>query len=184
VTLRKVPAALALGLLASILAHAGLYGGEHAMGGGYHALLLQAALAGGISLLVFFGLLAASGTNAAVNGSVLAARLIERLPGFGSLCLAAAAWYGVAEYLEPHHAAASLLAVPLSLAAAAWLIQLLSRAVVAILAGAVFAAWRAAFSPKTPVWFRRLHSPRPTRRILWTRRRFARPPPIGLDYCA
>ena len=34
VTLRKVPAALALGLLASMLAHGGLYGGEHAMGGG------------------------------------------------------------------------------------------------------------------------------------------------------
>ena len=154
------------------------------MGGGYHALLLQAALAGGVALLVFFGLLAASGTNAAVNGSVLAARLIERLPGFGSLCLAAAAWYGVAECLEPHHAAASLLAVPLSLAAASWLVALLGRGVVAILAGVVFAAWRAAFSPRTPVWFRPLHSPRPTRRILWTRRRFARPPPIGLDFCA
>jgi hypothetical protein len=154
------------------------------MGGGYHALLLQAALAVGIGLLVFFGLLAASGANAAVDGSVLAARLIERLPGFGSLCLAAAVWYGVAECLEPQHAAASLLAVPLSLAAASWLVQLLSRSVVAVLAGAVLAAWRAAFAPRTPVWFRRLHSPRPTRRILWTRRRFARPPPIGLDYCA
>ncbi len=183
-TLRKVPAALALGLLASILAHGGLYGGEHAMGGGYHALLLQVALAGGLGLLVFFGLLAASGANAAVNGSVLAARLSERLPGFGSLCLAAAAWYGVAECLEPQHAAASLLAVPLSLAAAAWLVSLLTRAVVAVLAGAVLAAWRAAFSPRTTAWFRRLHSLRPTRRILWTRRRFARPPPIGLDYCA
>ena len=43
------------------------------MGGGYHALLLQAALAGGVGLLVFFGLLAATGANAAVNGGVLAA---------------------------------------------------------------------------------------------------------------
>jgi hypothetical protein len=154
------------------------------MGGGYHALLLQAALAGGVGLLVFFGLLAASGANATVNGSVLASRLIERLPGYGSLCLAAVAWYGVAECLEPHHAAASLLAVPLSLAAASWLVQLLSRSVVAVLADVVIVAWRATFSPRTPVWFRRLHSPRPKRRILWTRRRFARPPPIGLDYCA
>ncbi len=183
-TLRKVPAALALGLLASILAHGGLYGGEHAMGGNYHALLLQAALAGGAGLLVFFGLLAASGANAAVNGSVLATRLAERLPGYGSLLLAAGAWYGVAECLEPHHAAASLLAVPLSLAAASWLVALLSRGVVAILAGAVFAAWRDGFSPRTPAPFRRFQSPRPSRRILWTRRRFARPPPIGLDFCA
>jgi len=184
VTLRKVPAALALGLLASILAHGALYGGEHAMGGDYHALLLQAALAGGLGLLVFIGLLAASGANAAVNGSVLATRLMERLPGYGSLCIAAGAWYTAAECLEPHHAAASLLVVPLSLAAAAWLVQLLGRTVVAVLAGAVIAIWRLSFSPRTPAWFRRLQSPRPTRRILWTRRRFARPPPIGFDSCA
>ncbi len=183
-TLRKVPAALALGLLASILAHGGLYGGEHAMGGSYHALLLQAALAGGVGLLVFFGLLAASGAGATLNGSVLAARLVERLPGYGSLLIAAGGWYGVAECLEPHHASASLLAVPLSLAATSWLVALLSRGVVAVLAGAVIAAWRVAFSPRAPEWFARLQSPRPTRRILWTRRRFARPPPIGLDYCA
>jgi len=184
VTLRKVPAALALGLLASMLAHGGLYGREHAMGGGYHDALIQTALAGAVGLFLFFGLLAASGKDAVVNGSVLAARLTERLPGYGSLCIAAVAWYAVAECLEPHHAAASLLAVPLLLAAAAWLVQLLSRGVVAILAGALITAWRAAFSPRTAVWSARSHSLRPTRRILWARRRFARPPPIGLDPCA
>jgi hypothetical protein len=184
VTLRKVPAALALGLLASMLAHSGLYGGEHVMGGGYHAALIQTALAGAVGLFLFFGLLAASGKNAVVDGSVLAARLIERLPGYGSLCIATVAWYAVAEYLEPHHAAPSLLAVPLSLAAASWLVSLLTRGVVAVLSGAVIAAWRTAFSPRTPVWFRRLHSPLLTRRVLWARRRFARPPPIGLDCCA
>ena len=70
------------------------------MGGSYHALLLQAALAGGVGLLVFFGLLAATGANTAVterSGS----RLTERLPSYGPLLLAAAAWYGVAECLEP-----------------------------------------------------------------------------------
>lgn len=183
-TLRKVPAALALGLLASMLAHGGLYGGEHAMGGGYHAALVQTALAGAVGLFLFFGLLAASGKNSVVNGSVLAARLLERLPGYGPLCIAAAAWYGVAECLEPQHAAASLLGVPLLLAAASWLVAVLTRCIVAVLAGALIAAWRAAFSPRTPTWSARSYSLRPTRRILWTRRRFARPPPIGLDYCA
>jgi hypothetical protein len=154
------------------------------MGGDYHALVIQSALAGSVGLFVFFGLLAASSANATVSGSVLASRLVKRLPGYGSLCIAAGAWYGVAECLEPHHAAASLIAVPLWLAAASWLVQLLSRGVVAALAGAVIAVWRAGFSPRTPVWFRRLQSPRPTRRILWARRRFARPPPIGLDYSA
>jgi len=63
-------------------------------------------------------------------------------------------------------------------------VALLSRGVLAVLAGAVIAAWRAAFSPRAAEWLRRLQSPRPTRRILWTRRRFARPPPIGLDFSA
>jgi hypothetical protein len=137
-----------------------------------------------VGLFLFFGLLAASGKDSVVNGSVLAARLSERLPGYGSLCVAAAAWYGVAECLEPQHAAASLLGVPLLLAAASWLVAALTRGVVAILAGALIAAWRAAFSPRTPIWSARSHWLRPTRRILRTRRLFARPPPIGLDYCA
>ncbi len=54
VTLRKVPGALALGLLASLAAHATLFGGEHAMGGGYHALLMQSALCGALSLHALF----------------------------------------------------------------------------------------------------------------------------------
>jgi hypothetical protein len=184
VTLRKVPATLALGLLASIIAHGGLFGGEHSLGGAYHALLVHAAFAGGLGLVLFFGLLAVSGTNAAVNGSVLAARLAERLPGYGWLGITASAWYAAAEYFEPHHAAASLIAIPISLAVASWLVQLLSRGVVALLADVVIGAWRAAFSPRTQAWFRYAQSPRPARRIAWTPRRFARPPPIGLDYCA
>ena len=83
--LRKVPAAFALGLLASILAHGGLYGGEHAMGGGYHALLLQAALAGGVGLLVFFGLLAAT---ALARGGIMAGGAVAPMSGFRTALVA------------------------------------------------------------------------------------------------
>ncbi|HEY6485131.1 MAG TPA: hypothetical protein VIX83_01960 [Candidatus Cybelea sp.] len=183
--LRKVPGALTLGLLASLLAHAGLYGGGHSMGGDYHALLIQLALASGLSLAVFYGLLAWDGARAAVNGSVLAARLASRFPGFGTLLVAATVWYAVAELVEgQHHAGIPWIAIPIALAAAAWLLQRLGRFGLAVLAGAIVAITGTSFAPRTPTWSRFTAQTTPVRPVLWVRRRFARPPPIGFGCCA
>lgn len=179
-TLRKVPGALVLGLLASLAAHALLYGGEHAMGGAYHALLVQAALAGAVGLLGFLGALTWSESNGIADGSVLAVRLRERLPGIAGLLPATAFWYAAAEAIEPHHAAAAPIAVPLVLIAAAWLVLRLARGVVAALAGAAIAVQRAPFSPRTPSWQRRPRVRPVVRRTFWAHRRFARPPPIAI----
>ncbi len=160
------------------MAHGGLYGGEHSVGGSYHEVLLQAAFCGAVGLFGFFAWLALRGARTAVTGSVLAVRLTERLPGYGMLCIAATAWYAAAECLEPHHAAASWIAVPLLLAAAAGVVRLVSRGALAVLAGAILAIFRTAFAARKPFWFARSLRRRPTRRVLWTRRRFARPPPI------
>jgi hypothetical protein len=184
VTLRKVPGALALGLLASLMAHGGLYGGEHSVGGNYHGLLLQAAFSGAVGLFGFFAWLALNDARTAVTGSILAARFRERLPGYGPLLVAATMWYAAAECLEPHHAAASWLAVPLLLAAASWLVALIARGALAVLAGAILAVFRTIFAAHKPFWFARSLRRRRTRRVLWTRRRFARPPPIEFDCCA
>jgi hypothetical protein len=179
---RKVPGALALGLLASLVAHGGLYGGGHSMGGDYHALLIQLALAGGLSLAGFYGLLAWDGARAAVNGSVLAVRLAARLPGLGPLLASATVWYAAAELVEGHHAGISWIAAAVVLAAS-WLIQRLSRFALTVLAGAIVAVFGSRFAPRTPSWARFTLFARPVRPILWARRRFARPPPIG-DCCA
>jgi hypothetical protein len=185
VPLRKVPGALALGLLASLVAHGGLYGGGHSMGGDYHALLVQLALAGGLTLAGFFGLLACDGARAAVNGSVLAARLATRLPGFGALFASATAWYAAAELVEgQHHAAIPWLAIPVALAATSWLLQRLARFTLAVLAGAIVAVAGTNFAPRTPSWSRFTTHTTPVRPMLWVRRRFARPPPIGYGCCA
>jgi hypothetical protein len=158
-------------------AHAALYGGGHEMGGSYHALLLQAALGGSVALLAFFGSLAAGGAAHVADGSVLATRLSRRLPGLIPLLAATSAWYGLAEWVEPHHAGVPLGASVLALAAAAWVVLRLTKAIVQALAGAVFAVSPAPFAPRTPRWLRRA----PTRPILRSspllRRRFARPPP-------
>lgn len=181
--LRKVPGALALGLLASLVAHGALYGGEHSMGGDYHDTLVELALAAGIGLALFFAYLGWCNARFA-DGSVLAARLADRLPGFGSLFAAATLWYAAVEYLEPHHPGALRMAVLLVIAAACWLIRRFCRYALAVLAGAILAVLGNPFAPRapSPARFTPFTPPQPP--MLWARRRFARPPPIGCDCCA
>ncbi|MFZ0032070.1 MAG: hypothetical protein WAK84_09370 [Candidatus Cybelea sp.] len=176
-TLRKVPGVLALGLLASLGAHAVVYRGEHAMGGPYHFLVVQGAVAFSVTLLAFFGALAWSGRRAA-DGSVLAVRLRDQLPSWFWILPAAAVWYGVAETIEPHHAPASSVVVVASLAAAACVVLRLARGIVRALARAIIAVSSDSFSPRTPHWLRHRGLRLTPRRLLWARRRFARPPPI------
>jgi hypothetical protein len=177
VTAREFPGALALGLLASLGAHAALYGGGHEMGGSYHTLLLQAALAGSVGLLVFFGSLASGGAAHVSDGSVLATRLARRLPGLAPLLTATSFWYVLAERIEPHHAGTPLGASILALATAAWIVLRLAKAIVRTLADAVFTALRSPWATRTPRWIRRAPSPPVARRSPLLRRRFARPPP-------
>lgn len=179
-TLRKVPGSLTLGLLASLAAHAALYGRGHAMGGEYHTLLLEAALAGALSLLAFFGALAWGGSKHAADGSIVGTRLQARLPSAVALFSSALLWYAAAEAIEPHHSPARPLAAALALALAAWVLARLARAFVQVVAGAVIAVRRAHFSPRTFSWRRRSAQPPLIRRAPLARRRFARPPPIAV----
>ena len=179
-TLRKVPGALALGLLASLAAHAALYGGSHAMGGSYHPLLLELALLGGATLLALFGSLAWTESSRASDGSILAARLRERLPGLVGTLTATALWFAAAEAVEPHHDTASPLAMLVALATAGWLVSWLSRTLVALLAGAVIAVRRHGFARRTPLWKRRFYTLVVVACIACARRLFARPPPNAL----
>ncbi|MGA8574509.1 MAG: hypothetical protein WB609_02335 [Candidatus Cybelea sp.] len=179
-TLRKVPGALVLGLLASLAAHAALFGREHAMGGDYHALLVEAALGGALCLLAFFGALAWNGSKGTADGSIVAARLQGRLPGAGALFASTLLWYVVAEAIEPHHSPAGTLAAGVALAAAAWLLSRLARAFVAIVAGAVIAVRRTHFSPRTFFWQLRPARRPLLRRASLVRRRYARPPPVAV----
>lgn len=153
------------------------------MGGAYHSLLVQAAVTFCVSLLAFFGALAWSGSCAA-DGSVLAARLRDRLPGLLGVLPAATFWYAAAEALEPHHVPASPLVVVVSLAVAAWLVLCSVRGIVGALARAAIAMLRVAFAGRTPSWSRRPHVRPIRRRPLRAYRRFVRPPPIAIVLCA
>lgn len=184
VTLRKVPAALALGLLASLVAHAGLYRGDHAMGGAYHALLLDAAGAAAVGLALVLAAFARMGSRLIADGSVVAARLQGRLPSLGAVVASATLWYATAESIEPRHGAASPAAALIALAVAAWLVLRIARWFAAALARVAIAIARVQFSPRAPAWQRRPQSRPVARRQLLARRRFARPPPIATLICA
>ena len=183
-TLRKVPGALALGLLASLAAHAGLYGGQHAMGGTYHELVIQLAFAGCVSLVVFFVAVAWGEAGGLAQGSVLAARLRERLPGLGAVAAAATLCYACAEALETQHASAPPIAALFALVAAAWIVLRLASAVAGVLAGAVIAIGSSSFAARAPYRKRQIRRSVARRRIPLARRHFARPPPIAALHCA
>ena len=179
-TLRKVPGTLALGLVVSLAAHAALYGGEHSVGGAYHALLLQAATGGLIGLVFLLGSLAWSGAKHASDGTILATRLGERLPSLGGLAASGSLWYLLTELAEPHHTGVATPAVAVALAVAAALVALLTRTAVRAVAVVIFAVARPGFSTRTPSWTRRPGAAPLVRRPGYARRRFARPPPIAI----
>lgn len=177
--LKRLPAALALGLLASLIAHSALFGGSHAMGGAYHGALLETAFAGCAGLLGFIAALAWLGASTAADGSVLARRLASVLPGLPALTLATTAWFVLGERLEPAHSAAPALVVLGALLLAAWLLHRMALAAVAVLARAVLTIVTSPFAARVPSWLR-IAAPAPlSRRSPVLRRRFARPPPVA-----
>lgn len=178
-TVRKLPGCIVLGLLASLTAHAALYGGEHSIGGVYHGLVMRFALAAALALVALVAAFAWIESGNSSEGSVLAARLRERLPGFVGILAAAAMWYAGIEAMEPHHAGASGIALIVALAAASYAALFGARAVAGALARAVITIFRASSSPRQPLWHRRQPGRLVPRRSFLTRRRFARPPPIA-----
>lgn len=178
VTLRKVPGTLALGLFASLLAHTGLYGGEHAVAGGYHGLAIDLCMAAAWGFVVAFTAIAWGSRGFVSDGSVLATRLTKHLPSFLPTLGAGALWFQLCELVEPQHAAVGAPLVILALAIAAWLVTWLARGIVAAVAGLVIAIARCSFSPRTPSRTPLPRSRPLALRLLRAYRRFARPPPI------
>ncbi len=149
------------------------------MGGAYQTLLLEGAVGATLGFLIFFGALAWSSSRHLVDGSVLAMRMRERLPGLGAILGSAVLWYVAAESLEPAHAGVTPLAGVVALVAAAWLVQHVARAIADGFARAVIAVTRSSFCPRAPAWQRRTYRVPVARQPLLARRRFARPPPIA-----
>lgn len=177
--LRKVPGALALGLIASLAAHAALFGGEHAVGGSYQSPLLQIALASTLGLLGGLFALALGGRAEASDGTVLAARLSGFIPSRGWVALSSLLWYAGIERLEPHHAAVLPIFAVVALAVAAIVVRALAGAALRLLCAIVFRVLHAPFAQRELTATRRHCARLFVRRSPALRRRFARPPPTA-----
>jgi hypothetical protein len=177
VTLRKIPAALALGLVAAFVAHAGLFGGQHAMGGSYDGLLTDLACFGAVGLATLAAAATLAGVRFAADGSVIAARIERHLPGLFPVVVSTVAWFALGEGLESAHAVVALPLAIVALALAAFLVLAVTRAVVRWIAAVAIAIARAILVDLRPaVSF----APAPLAvapRNPFFRRRFARPPP-------
>ena len=176
--LGRAPGALVLGLVAALLGHAALFGGDHAIGGAYHSLLLQTAAAAGFGFAGALGALLWSGARFAADGSVLARRISARLPGLPMVAASAALWFTLGERLEPPHAATPLIFTLVALFFAAALVVGIARGLMRWIAQVVFAATRPPIAAALRQALRDTSEPVLLRRQDATGRRFARPPPI------
>ena len=182
VKLRKVPGGLVLGLLASLTAHAALYGGQHAVGGVYHTVLMQITLAAALGFVSLFGALAWTQSASSTDGSIVAARLREQLPGVLSVVASAAGWYAGVEAIEPHHVGVPAIALLAVLAVASYAVLRLAHAIAGAFARIAIAFSRTVFSPRVLSWRRRPHVRLIARHSFLARRRFARPPPVAFVF--
>jgi hypothetical protein len=176
----QLPGTLALGLIAALLAHAAAYGGSHAMGGAYHGVLLDLSEIAVALSIVIASAMAWSGARKVANGSVLAARLRDCLPGWIPIAGSASGWFVLAEHLEPHHAEAPLLLLGVLLACASWFVLVLARGLLAVLAGAAVAVRKRYAVRLALLCVQRVsESPLPYI-VLRSKYRYARPPPIAV----
>lgn len=177
VTLRKLPGAAGLGLLAFLAAHAATFGSEHSVGGTLHGTLLATALAAALGFVLAAVAVACAGHDAYADGTVLASRLRALLPGAGAMLVSASAWFALIEGREGAHASASYALVVAALLAASWLVHLCARALLRFVGAIAVVIARFRFVPRLLTWLPRTHDVVRAVREPERLRRFARPPP-------
>jgi hypothetical protein len=175
-SLRQLPGALILGLLASLIAHAAGFGGSHTEAGAYHELLSTLALAGAGGALIAAIAAAFGNAGACAQGSVLASRLCIWIPRVRAVVLAGGAWFALIESLEPAHGPASLAIVALAMVVAAFALRGLAVVTARALAHCVLAVARTAVATRSVFSARRYCAPAIVTPHL-ARRIVTRPPP-------
>ncbi len=175
-SLRQLPGALILGLLASLVAHAAGFGEGHMEAGAYHESLAIFAFAGAGGALVAAIVAAFGSCGNCAQGSVLAARLCSWIPRARAVAAAGGVWFAFIESLEPAHGPASFLIISLVMLTAAILLRRLAVLTARALACCAIAISRLATAPRTVFVVRRYASPAIVTPHL-ARRIVTRPPP-------
>lgn len=175
-SLRQLPGALILGLLASLAAHAAGFGGSHTEAGAYHELLSILAFAGAGGALVAAIFAAFGNCGNCVQGSVLAARLCTWIPRARAVALSGGVWFTFIESLEPAHGPASFIIIALTMLVAALAGRGLAVLAARVLATCAIAIARIATAPRAVFFARRYQAPAIVTPHL-ARRIVTRPPP-------
>ncbi len=175
-SLRQLPGALILGLLASLVAHAAGFGDGHMAAGAYHELLSTLAFAGAGGALITAVIAAFGKAGSCAQGSVLASRLCTWIPGASAVALAGGAWFTLIESLEPAHGPASFAIVALAMLAAALALRGLAVLTARALARCAITIVRVAVAPRK-VFFVGHYSAPATVTPHFARRIVTRPPP-------
>jgi hypothetical protein len=176
---RRVPGALALGLLAAYAAHSIAFGNDHVMGGPYADVLRTTA---SVATLAFTGMWIAIGwINGGYirNGSVFNAATSKFTPSTVGVFTAALGWFCFAESVEHGQLTGPSVLAAVALLLASVVVNVLSRTFLRAMTRIVFAAISVAFRRRLPNWLAiadERPSPEP---FVRTRRLFSRPPPIG-----
>ena len=175
-TLRQLPGALILGLLASLVAHAAGFGGSHTEAGAYHELLSTLAFAGSGAALVAAICAAFGNIGTCAQGTILATRLCTWIPSAGAVALAGGLWFAFIESLEPAHGPASFIIIALAMLVAALALRGLAVLSARVLATCVIAIARIATAPRIVFFARRYSAPAIVTPHV-ARRIVTRPPP-------
>jgi hypothetical protein len=170
---------LALGVPASLLGHVLLFGSEHEMGGRFCAAVFSVMAAAVASFTALFVALAWR-CNRTADGSILAARLRESLPGTPTLFVGAALCFTLCESLESAHAMPIVPATIAALLLASAVVMRLARLVVRAIADLTVAITHAQNIGRNPPW-RALRAEQPVLHCAaLLRRNLARPPPAAI----
>lgn len=166
-------AAVLLGLPAALVAHALVFGGDHAIAGA-----LQSGLCGAGALAFVFAALVHT-SKGVQQGTIAAARIKLLVPNLALLLGSSGAWFAVFETCEAPHAHAPLiiaLALVVACIAVRWTVNLLSRAIASVRFAILHAISRAPFQPAASLR-RVLVAPMPLFALAYSERLFSRPPP-------
>ncbi len=175
-SLRQLPGALILGLLASLAAHAAGFGEGHTEAGAYHNVLSILAFAGAGGALVAAVCAAFGNLGTCAQGTILAARLCTWIPGSGAVALAGGVWFSFIESLEPAHGPASFFIIALAMLLAALTLRGLAVLTARLLATCAIAIARIATAPRVVFFIRCYAAPAIVTPHL-ARRIVTRPPP-------
>ncbi len=175
-TLRQLPGALILGLLASLVAHTAGYGNGHTEAGAYHELLATLAFAGAGGALIAAICAAFGNVGTCAQGSILSARLCTWIPGAGAVAVAGGTWFAFIESLEPAHGPASFIIIALAMLVAALALRGLAVLTARVLASCAIAIARVATARRVVFFIRRYAAPAVVTPHL-ARRIVTRPPP-------